>query len=50
MVLRRVRTFKVEKELVGGKCPLHPNTVAIRRQEPCYFFEQAKFQDWLLKF
>jgi methionyl-tRNA synthetase len=42
--------FKTEKELVGGKCPLHENLTAVRRSEPCYFFELSKFQDWLLAF
>lgn len=41
--------FKTEKELVDGKCPLHPNATPIRRKEPCFFFELSKFQDWLLK-
>jgi methionyl-tRNA synthetase len=43
-------SFKTEKELIDGKCPLHPNITAIKRKEPSYFFEQSKFQDWLLKF
>ena len=43
-------SFKTEKELIEGKCPLHPNMTAVRRKEPSYFFEQSKFQDWLLKF
>jgi methionyl-tRNA synthetase len=42
--------FKTEKELVAGKCPLHPALAAIRRSEPCYFFELSKFSDRLLKF
>ncbi|MBX7106255.1 MAG: methionine--tRNA ligase [Gemmataceae bacterium] len=42
--------FKTEKELVAGKCPLHENLTAVRRSEPCYFFELSKFQDWLLAF
>ncbi|MFL5328245.1 MAG: methionine--tRNA ligase [Gemmataceae bacterium] len=42
--------FKTEKELVGGMCPMHPNTPAVRRSEPCYFFELSKFTDRLLKF
>jgi len=43
-------SFKTEKELIDGKCPLHPKLVAIRRKEASYFFEQSKFQDWLLAF
>src|SRR5947207_4339678 len=41
--------FKTEKELVNGKCPLHPTLAAVRRSEDCYYFEQSKFRDRLLK-
>lgn len=40
--------FKTEKELVEGKCPLHTTLAAVRRSEPCYYFELSKFQDRLL--
>ncbi len=42
--------FKSERELAGGKCPLHANLEPVRRSEPCYFFELSKFQDWLLEY
>jgi methionyl-tRNA synthetase len=41
--------FKTEKELVDGKCPLHPTTPVLRRSEPCYFFELSRFQEPLLR-
>src|SRR5205814_1254002 len=41
--------FKTERELVDGKCPLHPNTSPVRRSEDCYYFEQSKFRDRLLR-
>jgi methionyl-tRNA synthetase len=43
--------FKTDKEVkeANGACPLHPNTPVIRRSEPCYYFEQSKFTDRLLK-
>src|SRR5262245_9119821 len=43
-------SFKTEKELQDGRCPLHPTTLAVRRSEPCYYFELSKFQDRLLRF
>jgi methionyl-tRNA synthetase len=43
-------SFKTEKELVAGKCPLHPGLAAIRRTEPCLFFELSKFQQRLLDY
>ncbi len=44
-------SFKTEQEVkeAGGVCPLHPNTSLIRRSEDCYYFEQSKFRDRLLK-
>ncbi len=42
-------SFKTEKELENGNCPIH-RTPAIRRSEPCHFFALSKFQDQLLKF
>jgi methionyl-tRNA synthetase len=41
--------FKTEKELQDGKCPIHLTPV-VRRSEPCYYFAQSKFQEWLLEF
>jgi methionyl-tRNA synthetase len=43
--------FKTEQEVkdAGGHCPLHPGTPLIRRSEDCYYFEQSKFRDQLLK-
>src|SRR5436305_527518 len=43
--------FKTEQEVkeAGGVCPNH-KTPVVRRSEDCYFFEQSKFQERLLKF
>ena len=41
--------FKTEKELEDGKCPIH-RTPAVRRTEPCHYFQLSKFQDRLLEF
>ncbi len=43
--------FKTEQEVkeAGGVCPNH-KTPVVRRSEDCYFFEQSKFQDRLLKY
>jgi len=40
-------SFKTEKELEDGKCPI-TKTPPVRRSEPCYFFAWSKFQDRLL--
>ncbi|HLW67389.1 MAG TPA: methionine--tRNA ligase [Gemmataceae bacterium] len=42
--------FKTEQEIkeAGGVCPNH-KTSPIRRSEECYFFEQTKFRERLLK-
>ncbi len=42
-------SFKTEKELENGKCPIHLTPVE-RRSEPCYFFALSKFQDRLLRY
>jgi methionyl-tRNA synthetase len=44
--------FKTETEIkeAGGVCPNHPQTKAVRRSEPCYFFKLSAFRDRLLKF
>lgn len=43
--------FKTEQEVKdsGGVCPLHPNAALVRRSEDCYYFEQSRFRDRLLK-
>jgi methionyl-tRNA synthetase len=42
--------FKTEKELDEQKrCPIH-NTPALKRSEPCYYFELSKFQEKLLAY
>lgn len=43
-------TFKTEKELVNGECPLHPGKQVARRSEPCHFFKLSAFGDRLLEF
>jgi methionyl-tRNA synthetase len=42
-------SFKTEKELENGNCPIHHTPVA-KRSEPCYYFAQSKLQDRLLKY
>lgn len=42
-------SFKTEKDLENGNCPIH-KTPALRRVEPCHFFALSKFQDQLVKF
>jgi methionyl-tRNA synthetase len=42
-------SFKTEKDLENGLCPIHKTPVQ-RRSEPCHFFAQSKFQDRLLRF
>ena len=41
-------SFKTEKELEDGKCPIH-KTPVVRRSEPCHFFALSRFQDKLLR-
>jgi methionyl-tRNA synthetase len=43
--------FKSEQEVkeAGGSCPLHPGLPLVRRSEECYYFEQSKFTQRLLK-
>ncbi len=41
---------KTDSELVGGKCPLHPNIELEIIEEKNYFFRFSKYQDKLLKF
>ncbi len=42
-------SFKTEKDLEEGRCPIH-KTPVLRRSEPCHFFALSKFQDRLLRF
>lgn len=43
--------FKSEQEVkeANGGCPLHPGLPLIRRSEECYYFEQSRFRDRLLR-
>jgi methionyl-tRNA synthetase len=41
--------FKTDRDLIDGKCALHPLTVPERRSEPCYYFALSRFQDRLLE-
>lgn len=43
--------FKSEQEVkeANGGCPLHPGLPLIRRSEECYYFEQSRFAEQLLK-
>jgi methionyl-tRNA synthetase len=40
--------FKTERELVDGRCPLHPARAPERRRESNYFFRMSRHFDWLL--
>src|SRR5687767_10884637 len=40
--------FKQEKDLVGGRCPLHPQSEPQRLKEDNYFFRLSKYQQPLL--
>ena len=42
-------SFKTEKDIVEGICPIH-KTPVIRREEECHYFELSKFRDWLLSY
>jgi methionyl-tRNA synthetase len=43
-------SFKTERDLdEQGRCPLHPQTLLVKRSEPCYFFALSKFQERLLR-
>jgi methionyl-tRNA synthetase len=42
-------SFKTEKELEAGNCPVHKKPV-VRRDEPCHFFKLSAFEEQLLKF
>jgi methionyl-tRNA synthetase len=40
--------FKLEKDLVDGRCPIHPTREISWLEEPNYFFPLSRFADWLL--
>lgn len=43
-------SFKTEKELVEGKCPLHPNADLKEVSEENYFFKFSNYQEKLLAY
>ncbi|MDO8566670.1 MAG: methionine--tRNA ligase [bacterium] len=43
-------SFKMEKELVNGRCLLHPNLVPEKVSEENHFFRFSKYQDQLLAY
>ena len=43
-------SFKTEKELVDGKCPLHPNLALEKISEENYFFRFSNYQRKLLEY
>lgn len=43
-------SFKTEKEVVDGKCPLHPNLELKEVSEENYFFKFSKYQEKLLQY
>jgi len=42
--------FLVERDLEGGKCPLHPGQEPIELEEENYFFKLSKYQDVLKEY
>lgn len=42
--------FVTEKDLVDGKCPLHPTVEPERIEEENYFFRFSRYEDALLKY
>src|SRR5207302_4555896 len=42
-------SFKTEKELENGNCPIH-KTPVVARSEPCYYFALSRFQSRLLEY
>ncbi|MCX6790331.1 MAG: methionine--tRNA ligase [Candidatus Kaiserbacteria bacterium] len=42
--------FKTEKEIIEGKCPLHPNADLKEVSEENYFFKFSNYQDSLLQY
>ncbi|MDO8593870.1 MAG: methionine--tRNA ligase [bacterium] len=43
-------SFKTGKELIDGKCPIHPNLVPEQVSEENYFFRFSKYQEQLLAY
>jgi len=43
-------SFRTEKELVNGKCPLHPTKEIKKLSEENYFFKWTAFEDFLKDF
>ncbi|TSC64465.1 MAG: methionyl-tRNA synthetase [Parcubacteria group bacterium Gr01-1014_91] len=43
-------SFKTEKELIDGKCPVHSNLVPEQISEENYFFRFSKYQEQLLAY
>jgi methionyl-tRNA synthetase len=41
--------FKLDKDLVDGRCPIHPTREISWVEEPNYFFQLSRFADWLLE-
>jgi len=41
--------YVTEKDLVGGKCPFHPNKELTELSEEAYFFKLSKYQNKLLE-
>ncbi|MBI4098126.1 MAG: methionine--tRNA ligase [Candidatus Levybacteria bacterium] len=41
--------FLTDDDVVGGKCPLHPNKTPVHQKEKNYFFKLSKFKDSLIK-
>lgn len=42
--------FLVERDLVDGKCPLHPDREPEEREEENYFFKFSKYEKYLLEY
>ncbi len=43
-------SFKTEKELIDGECPIHPNLAPEQISEENYFFRFSKYQEQLLAY
>jgi len=43
-------SFKTEKEIINGKCELHPNLTLEKITEENYFFKFSKYSDQLLEY
>ena len=41
--------YITERDLIEGKCPIHPNREIEKISEESYFFKLSKYQDFLLK-